>query len=134
MAREETRIQKKESENIETVERTRSGKTFVPATDIYETENEIVLLADMPGVDQKSIDVTLENNQLTIQGCVPQIDIKDHALTYAEYDVGDYYRVFTISDTIDRNKIGAEYKDGVLRLKLPKAEEAKARKINVSVG
>lgn len=124
-------IEKKETSSIQK-ERTRSGKVFVPKTDIIETEHEILVLSDMPGVDEKSLDITLENKELTIQGFVHQ-DVPDgFNLTYGEYEIGDYYRTFTISDDIDRDKIEAQFQQGVLRLKLPKAEVAKARKIEIN--
>ncbi|MBN2010751.1 Hsp20/alpha crystallin family protein [candidate division KSB1 bacterium] len=133
MATNEKTIQKKETENIQKTERTRSGRVFTPATDIIETNNDIVLLADMPGLTKENIDVKLENNQLTIQGYVnPEIP-KEYLLSYSEYDVGDYYRAFTLSDTIDQGKIEAEYKNGLLLLRLPKAEKAKSRQIAVNV-
>ncbi len=124
-------LQKKEADSLEKTERTRSGKVFTPATDIIETGSAIIVLADMPGVDEKSIDITLEDNQLTIQSNVEFEKPKDYHLLYSEYDVGDYYRSFSLSDAIDRDKIEATYKNGLLRLTLPKAEKAKARQIAV---
>jgi len=127
----DTSLQKKESAEVERVERTRSGRTFLPATDILENENEIILMADMPGSDEKSIDITLENRQLTILGSVsPSLD-SNMETVYSEYEIGDYYRAFTLSDTIDQSKIKASFQDGVLTLTLPKAEEAKSRKISI---
>ena len=128
----DTKVQKKEMAEVEQAERTRAGKTFIPATDIIETDNQILLYADMPGVDKNSIKVTLENNVLTIEGQVKREQPKDMTVVYSEYEVGDYYRSFTLGDAIDRSKIEANYKDGVLKLTLPKAEEAKARTIEVS--
>ena len=131
MADPKKAVQKKESQVIDKTERTRSGKLFVPATDIIETDNEILLTADMPGVDEKYIHVTLENNQLTIEGTVTEQSHGEHRLVYSEYEQGDFYRVFTINDMIDREKIRANYKDGVLQLTLPKAEKSKTRQITV---
>ena len=128
-------VQQKETQDVERVERTRSGRTFLPATDIVETENEIILYTDMPGVDEKSVDITLENRLLTIQGNVAvSEDNEDLESVYTEFQVGDYYRSFTLSDEIDREKIQAKLKDGVLKLVLPKAETVKARKITVEAG
>ena len=128
-------VQQKETQDVERVERTRSGRTFLPATDIVETENEIILYTDMPGVDEKSVDITLENGLLTIQGNVAvSEDNEDLESVYTEFQVGDYYRSFTLSDEIDREKIQAKLKDGVLKLVLPKAETVKARKITVEAG
>ena len=112
-------------------ERTWARKVFVPRVDIYEADEDIFLVADMPGVNESSIDITLEKNVLTIDGCVEPQDFEGYSLAYAEYDVGDYQRSFTLSNQIDQEKIEATVKDGVLRLRLPKAGPAKAKKITV---
>ncbi len=131
MSNIKTSVQKKESENVNKTERTRSGKVFTPATDIVETPDHITLSVDMPGVDEKNIHITLENNVLTIRGDVIQDSPDNYNLLYSEYDNGDYYRSFTLSNKIDRDKIEAKYKNGVLRLYLPKAEELKPRQIKI---
>jgi HSP20 family molecular chaperone IbpA len=113
------------------VERTRNRRVYSPNVDILEKRDAIVLLADMPGVDDKSVNITLDKNILTLFGTVEMESLKGYNLEYAEYGMGDYQRSFTISSLIDQNKIEASVKDGVLRLILPKAEEAKARKIEV---
>jgi len=133
MAEIKKEIQKKDGRKIETVERTRSGKVFVPAVDIIDSENELVLLADIPGSKENSIDITLENNLLTIQGNVSWNDPEGYEPSYIEYEVGDFQRSFTVDETIDRDKIKAKYKNGVLRLTLPKTEPIKPRKISVDV-
>lgn len=125
-------VQKTSREGIEKVERTRSGRTYTPATDILERSDEIILIADMPGVNEDSVDITLENNQLTIQGYVQTKQPQGHNLYYAEYESGDYYRAFSINETVDRDKIEANLKNGVLRLRLPKQEAAKAKKIKIT--
>ncbi|HDQ44971.1 MAG TPA: Hsp20/alpha crystallin family protein [bacterium] len=130
----EKAVQKMESQEVERVERTRSGRTFLPPTDIIETESEIILLADMPGVDEKTVDIILENKLLTIQGNVETRDDNNLQTVYAEFESGDYYRAFTLSDDIDRERIQAKLKNGVLKLVLPKAETAKSRKIAVHTG
>lgn len=112
-------------------EPTRTVKTFVPRTDIYETENHLLLLADMPGVKQDSVDITLEQNILTIYGCVEPPEYPGYSLTYAEYNIGDYRRVFALSNEIDRNGIQASVKNGVLKLVLPKSKRAMPKKIAV---
>lgn len=122
-------LQKKATEKIDTVERIRSGKVFTPPVDIYESAEEVVLLVDMPGVDEKSIDITLEQNILTLQGRVESLAPEGFTLNYQEYETGDYLRSFTLSDTVEREKISASYKDGVLQLHLPKAEPAKPKKL-----
>jgi HSP20 family protein len=132
MDKTKTDIEKQTARNPVTTERTKSGKVFVPRVDIRETKDSITLVADMPGVDEKSVDITLEKNVLTITGSVvPQV-FEDHSIVHAEYDTGDFERAFTISDEVDRDKIDATVKNGVLRLTLQKAEKAKARKIAIA--
>lgn len=123
----ETDLQKKESTTV--TERIRNVKTFIPRVDIYETKDALFLVADMPGVDEKSVDVQLEKNILTITGCVYTDEGKGRSIVYSEYETGDYERTFTLSDEIDSEKIKATVKNGVLRLELPKAEKAKPKKI-----
>lgn len=113
------------------VERTRSRRCFVPRVDIYETGQDIFLAADMPGVDDRSVDITLEKGVLTIAGNVEPVQPDNYSLAYAEYTVGDFQRSFSLTDQIDQEHIEATVKDGVLRLRLPKAPQAKARKIAV---
>jgi len=132
-----TALQEMEKQELETTgeaEPTRARKIFVPRVDIYETGDEVVVLADMPGVDDKSVDITLEKNVLTINGYVEMPQPDNFDLTYAEYSIGDYRRSFTLSDEVDRDNIEATVKDGVLRLRLPKAGPARARKIAVKAG
>jgi HSP20 family molecular chaperone IbpA len=112
-------------------ERTRARRVFVPRVDIYETSEAIVLLADMPGVDETGVDITLEKNVLTLVGQIANEDRPGYSLAYAEYDAGDYERAFTISDEVDRDRIEATVKNGVLRVVLYKAEAVKARKIAI---
>lgn len=128
---EKTSIQKREADSLQSTERTRSGKVFLPAVDIYETGEEILLLADMPGVDEKSIDITLDQDVLTLEGRVSFEPPKGYELSYGEYEIGDYHRSFTLNDTIDRDKIEAKYQNGVLEVHLPKVEPAKPKKIEV---
>jgi HSP20 family protein len=125
-------IQKKEAGMPHGVEPTRARKVYTPAVDIIERGDDIVVIADMPGVDEKSVDITLEKNVLSIYGRVEAVIPEQHRLLASEYGVGDYQRVFTVSDTVDRSRIQATVKTGVLRLVLPKAEEVKTRKIEVT--
>ncbi len=124
-------IQKKETEVKEGAERTRAKRLYTPPVDIIEGEDRLLLIADMPGVDENSVDITLEKNILTINGTVEPEIPENHRLVSYEYGIGDYHRTFTLSDEIDREKIEATVKNGVLRLTLPKAEAAKTRKIPV---
>jgi HSP20 family protein len=124
-------VRKSEMARSEASERTRDRRVFIPRTDVFETDDHIIVLADVPGVDEKAINITLEKNVLTIEALVEPDSPKNYALTYAEYEVGDYQRSFTLSDEVDRDKIDASVKDGVLRLQLPKAGPAKTRRISV---
>jgi HSP20 family molecular chaperone IbpA len=119
------------TENTAVTEKIRNVKTFVPRVDIYETRDALFLVADMPGVDDKSVDVELEKNILTISGRVENGRVKDYSLVFSEYEIGDYERTFTLSNEIDRVKIRATVKQGVLRLELPKAEKVKPKKIAI---
>ena len=131
MATEEKDIQKKPAQNPVETERTRSRKVFLPNVDIYETGDSIVLIADMPGVDENHVDMTLEKNVLTINGNVEPPAFPGYSAAYAEYDVGDYQRAFTLSDEVDRDRIDARVRNGVLRVTLHKAEPVKTRKIAI---
>jgi HSP20 family molecular chaperone IbpA len=114
-------------------ERTRARRAFIPRTDIYETNDTIFVVADMPGVDERSVDITLEKNVLTIQGLVEPVDPEGYSAAYAEYEDGDYQRKFTLNHQVDQDKIVATLREGVLRLKLPKIVPTQ-RKISVKVG
>jgi HSP20 family molecular chaperone IbpA len=135
MSNEKKEITKREAQTPTEVERTKNRKVYITDVDIYERgDDTTILLADMPGVDEKSVNINLEKNVLTITGCVKPEISNSYKLVYAEYDTGDYQRAFTLSNEIDIDKIGATMKNGVLRLVLPKAEAAKPRKIEVTVG
>jgi HSP20 family molecular chaperone IbpA len=131
MAEATKELRKKEAAAPERVERTRARTVFSPQVDILERKEGIVVTADMPGVDEKSIDINLEKNVLTIYGAVEDETPAGYRPFYAEYGLGDYERVFTLSDEIDRERIQATVKNGVLKLVLPKAEAAKSKKITV---
>jgi HSP20 family molecular chaperone IbpA len=104
---------------------------YIPSASIYETSEEIVVTADMPGVDEKGIDLILEKNELTISGYVEPFEPEGYVRAYSEYAVGDYHRTFILPDEIDRDKISAVVKDGVLTIHLAKSPEALTRKIAV---
>lgn len=112
-------------------EQTRPGLIFTPAVDIFETDREISLLADMPGVKAGDLTIDLNDNVLTLDGEVKSPEGPDETEVVREYRTGKYYRQFTLSQIIDQTKIDAELKDGVLRLRLPKVEAATPRKISV---
>ena len=124
----------KNSGERQVAERTRDRRTCIPRVDIYETGNDIVILADMPEADEKSVTLNLDKDVLTIEASIEEEHMGGHTAFYSEYGLGDYYRAFTVSDAIDREKIEARMKDGVLRVVLPKAGPAKARKISVNAG
>ena len=115
-------------------EGTRPGPVFIPAVDILENATEIIVLADMPGVDSKSVDIDLKNNQLTITGKVAAPEGEKEISLYKEFNWGDYFRQFTLSNVIDQGKISAKMENGVLRLILPKVEKVKPQKIKVVTG
>jgi len=131
MSNTESKNAKQETDRSEKAERTRSGRVYLPLTDIVETQEDIWMYADMPGVDSKSVELTLEDNVLTIEGFVGPEPRPQMRLVRAEYGIGDFHRSFTLNETVDRDKIGASIQNGVLKLRLPKAEPAKARKIEV---
>lgn len=134
MSMDDKIIKKEQAQAPIEVERTKARKVFVPKTDIYETKDTVVLITDMAGVDQNSIDITLEKNVLTIYGYVEPPNFENYSIVYSEYDTGDYQRSFTISNAVDREKIEAQIKNGVLRVTLHKAEQSKARKIAIKKG
>ncbi len=126
-------LQAKEKQQVDTpAEQTRPGLVFTPAVDIFETDNEITLLADMPGVKAGDLDIDLHENVLTLAGEAQAPEGDREMDVIREYRTGKYYRQFTLSQVIDQAKIMAELKDGVLRLRLPKVEAAQPRKITVN--
>jgi HSP20 family protein len=129
-------IQETEKQEVAEIgfERTRDRLAFVPRTDIYETADAITVVADMPGVDENTVHVTLEDNVLSINGYVGPVQPEGYDLVLAEYRVGDFERTFTLSDQIDRDGIEATVKNGVLRLHLPKITEARRRTIAIKAG
>ena len=130
----ESTVTKREQQTPASTERALQTAVFVPRVDIRESEAEVVLVADLPGVDETSVSVDLEGSELTLRGRFMPKAPEGFALTYQEYQSGDYERAFTLGDTIDRNRIHAVVKDGVLRLTLPKAKEAQPQRIAVKGG
>jgi HSP20 family protein len=115
----------------EGAERTRTRPVYAPRTDIFETDDGLVILADMPGVSPDGLDVTLERNVLTIRGRTEDSPPQGFSPVYLEYQPGDYERVFTLSEDIEAERIEASVKAGVLRLVLPKAGPAQTKRIQV---
>jgi HSP20 family protein len=110
------------------------GGSWAPAVDIYEREGNLVLKAELPGIEAKDVDIRLENNVLTLRG-ERQFDneVKRESYHRVERSYGTFSRSFTLPSVVDQEKIKAEYKDGVLRVTLPKKEEAKPKQISISV-
>jgi HSP20 family protein len=115
-------------------EQTRPGVVYTPDVDIFESDKEMTLLADMPGVTTGNLSIDLRDDVLTLTGETSPDEDGDEEPIVVEYGVGRYHRQFTLSEVIDQAKITAELKDGVLRLVLPKVEKATPRKITVSAG
>lgn len=128
-----TELAKQEKNDVATVERTRGGVTYTPRIDICESDDELVLYADLPGVAPEDLDIRFENKELTIHAKVSPRH-SDIQFLYGEYGIGDFFRTFAIGETIDSEKISAEMKNGVLILHLPKTEQVKPRRIEVKSG
>ena len=127
----EIKLREKEEIKKDDGEPTQAGVYYSPAVDIFETEDAITLLADLPGVEKDGLDINVEDRQLTITGLVKEPEEKLQPV-YSEYGVGGYTRNFKLGDTIDQSKISASLKDGVLELVLPKADRLKPRKIEIA--
>jgi HSP20 family protein len=112
-------------------EKTVPGRYFIPYADIYETDDALAVVLEMPGVEKKDLDVALENDVLRVDGRIDFTKYKDLEPVYTEYNVGHYARSFALPGTIDQEKIGANLEDGVLTLTLPKAKHAQPRKIAI---
>ena len=125
-------LQAKQKTEVSTpAEQTTPGTVFVPAVDIFESEKDITLLADLPGVKSEDLKIDLRDNVLTLSGDIAPVEGADEKDIYIEYEVGKYYRQFSLSEVINQEKIDARLEDGVLRLVLPKSEKAVPRKITV---
>ena len=122
--------QKRELEKKE--ETTIPARIFVPTTDIYEAPESLNVLVEMPGVEKKNVEISVEDGVLNVRGRLDLTKYQGLTPLYTEYNVGHYSRRFRLSSKIDQNKIDAEMKDGVLSLTLPKIEEAKPRTIRVT--
>jgi HSP20 family protein len=108
---------------------------YRPSVQIFESSEALELVAEVPGADESNTELTLENDELTLRALVPEATTGDGSkLVYAEYRPGDYERKFRLSEGIDRQRIEAKVKDGVLRVRLPKAEHAQTKKITVLAG
>lgn len=124
-------IKKQEAGKDLATERMKTGNVYLPNIDISEDKDGIYIAADMPGVGEGDVNLTLENDVLSIEGKVAPVSVEGHAPAYTEYGIGDYFRSFVLIEAIDRGKIEATMKDGVLRIVLPKAEAAKPKHIPI---
>jgi HSP20 family protein len=122
--------QKREVESKQ--ETTIPARVFVPATDIFETDEALTVILEMPGIDKDKVDVKVENDVLQIEGWIDFSRYEGLQPVYTEYNIGNYARSFQLSSKIDQDRISAELRDGVMTLVLPKSEKAKTRKIAVS--
>ncbi len=123
---------KEKHELQNSAEQTKPGLVFTPDVDIFESETDLTLLADMPGVTSDSITIDLNGGILTLTGDVKPWENADEKDVLVEFEIGKYYRQFTLSEIIDQEKIEAKLENGVLRLTLPKAEKARPRQITVT--
>lgn len=131
MTTQELNVRNKQE--VSGAEHTRPGRAYVPDVDICETADSLWLWADMPGVDEKSIEIKLAEGVLSIDGQVSLKEYDNLAPIYTEYNVGNFARRFTVSSDIDAEHIKARMANGVLEVELPKAARAKPRRIAVSV-
>ena len=129
----ELKVREKQ-EVASSAEQTTPGLVFTPAVDIFETERDITLLADMPGVGADDLTIDLRDNTLTLSADIAPVDNTDEEEIVMEYETGKYYRQFTLGELINQENIDAKLNDGVLRLTLPKVEKATPKKIAVKTG
>jgi len=131
MAPQELSVQQKREVDKQQ-ESTTPSRAFLPATDIFETEQALTVVLEMPGVGKDGVDVSVEDTILRIEGRIDYSRYEGLQPVYTEYNVGHYLRSFQISNQIDQAKIRADMKDGVMTLVLPKVEKAKPRRIAVN--
>jgi HSP20 family protein len=112
-------------------EKTVPGRYYVPYADIYETDDALCVVMEMPGVEKKDLNVALENSVLRVDGQINFAKYEGMEPVYTEYNIGHYARSFTLSNKVDQEQISAQLDDGVLTLTLPKAKEAQPRKIAI---
>ena len=130
---ESKELQVKDKQEVTTpVEHTKPGLVFTPNVDILESDSEIVLLVDMPGVATDDVNIDLRDGVLTLSGDVKPWEDKEESNVLIEFRIGKYYRQFTLSESINQDGIEAKLENGVLRLILPKSEKAMPRKIMVN--
>src|ERR1700745_3520668 len=132
-SKQELQVQQKRE--LETKQETTiPARTFLPTADIFEAEDALHVVLEMPGVEKDNINIGVRDGVLSIDGRLDFSKYRELHPLYTEYNVGNYSRSFRLSSVIDQNKIGAELRDGVLSLTLPKVEEAKPRSIQIKCG
>ena len=131
MAEKQELTVREKKELVAKEEKTVPGRYYVPYADIYETDEALTVVMEMPGVEKSRLNVALENDVLKVDGQIDFTKYRDMEPVYAEYNVGHYARSFTLSNKIDQEKISAQLDDGVLTLTLPKAKEAQPRRIAI---
>ena len=129
-SKQELQVQQKRE--LETKEETTvPARTFLPAADIFESQDALNVILEMPGVEKNNINVSVQDGILRVEGRLDFTKYKTLRPLYTEYNVGNYSRSFRLSSKIEQHKIGAELRDGVLSLTLPKVEEPKPRTIEI---
>ena len=131
MAESKEMAVREKKEMVAKEEKTVPGRYYIPYADIYETEETLSVVMEMPGVEKKDLTVNVEKDVLRVDGRIDFSKYKEMEPVYAEYNVGHYARSFTLGSAIDQEKIGASLEDGVLTLTLPKAKHAQPRKIAI---
>jgi HSP20 family protein len=131
MAKSQALEVKEKKEVVSKEEKTVPTRSFLPTTDIYETDEALTVVMEIPGVEKKDIDVDLENDVLRVEGRIDFSKYEGLEPLYTEYNVGHFARAFTLSRKIDQQQITAQVEDGVLTLTLRKAKEAQPRRIAI---
>ena len=131
MAEKQELTVREKKELVAKEEKTVPGRYYVPYADIYETDEALTVVMEMPGVEKSRLNVALENDVPKVDGQIDFTKYKVMEPVYAEYNVGHYARSFTLSNKIDQEKISAQLEDGVLTLTLPKAKQARPRRISI---
>ena len=132
MAEKQELSVREKKELVAKEEKTIPGRYYIPYADIYETDNAVAVVLEMPGVEKKDLSIALENDVLRVDGRIDFSKYKDMEPVYTEYNIGHYARSFTLSNKVDQDKISANVEDGVLTLTLPKAKHTQPRKIAIA--
>src|SRR5271166_5006945 len=131
MARSQALEVQEKKELVAKEEKTVPSRYYVPTTDIFETEDALTVVMEIPGVAKEAVNVNIENNVLRVEAQIDHSKYEGMEPLYTEYNVGHFARSFTLSSKIDQQQISAQLDDGVLTLTLPKAKEAQPRRISI---